>query len=106
MPRKETILWNAVPWYVGTGRKIRPVTKLDLEESKPYLSDFVALLQRLEVVVLVGKKAQRLKDHGALPTSARIMFTPHPSPLYVNRAPGNRANLTNALREVAESLGY
>lgn len=29
--RKAMVLWNAVPWYIGTGSKIRAATPADLE---------------------------------------------------------------------------
>jgi len=27
IPREKTVLWNIVPWYIGSGVKIRPATK-------------------------------------------------------------------------------
>lgn len=31
----RTIIWNVVPWYVGSGEKIRAVTDADISASSP-----------------------------------------------------------------------
>lgn len=31
IPRKRTITWNIVPWYIGSGSRIRPATSDDIE---------------------------------------------------------------------------
>jgi hypothetical protein len=30
LPRSRTVTWNVVPWYVGSGEKIRAVTDADI----------------------------------------------------------------------------
>lgn len=55
--RSRTVVWNIVPWYVGTGTKIRPVNTSDIEKSLPSLREVLGLLDHLRVVVLVGRKA-------------------------------------------------
>lgn len=59
LDRTRTIVWNVVPWYVGDGKRIRPVTDADFARCAPYLEEILGLLPRLRVVVLVGRKAQR-----------------------------------------------
>jgi len=55
--RTRTVLWNIVPWYVGSKQKIRPAMVGDVKTAKPYLERLLPLLERLRVVALVGKKA-------------------------------------------------
>ena len=45
--RRETILWNIVPWYVGSNNKIRPVRASDIKQAQPYLERLLELLQEL-----------------------------------------------------------
>jgi uracil-DNA glycosylase len=106
IPREYAVIWNIVPWYIGPGTKIRPAGRKDVAAASPYLAGLLAALPRLEIVVLVGKKAYIAKDQvlGLMPP-VRIVGMPHPSPLFVNRLPGNRALILNALQEVARLLG-
>ena len=57
--RKKTIIWNAVPWYIGDGKKIRAATSKDLVDGLEPLARLLVLLPKLRVVVLVGRKAQK-----------------------------------------------
>lgn len=82
--RRDTLLWNIVPWYVGNGQKIRPVHARDLEEALPHLRDLLALLPNLQVIVLLGKKAQLAEAHIAKLTDVPIIKTYHPSPQVFN----------------------
>jgi uracil-DNA glycosylase len=105
IPRKQTVLWNIVPWYVGSGTKIRPVRVSDIQEASPYLRAVFELLPRLRGIVLVGRKAQKAErlikaERSNLPVYAM----PHPSPQFVNRSPENRGILLAALRTVATEL--
>lgn len=105
LDRRRTVLWNVVPWYVGTGDKIRPVTSEDIRDAEPALRTLLPLLPNLKVVVLVGQKAARVKSMLLkLYPLLRVMQIPHPSPLFVNRFPDNRSLLDTALREVAVAI--
>ena len=42
--RRDTLVWNIVPWYVGAGGKIRAVNRSDIRQSFPYLKSLIALL--------------------------------------------------------------
>lgn len=105
IPRERTATWNIVPWYIGTTKRIRAATPSDVTSGWPYLRRALELLRGVRVVVLLGQKAQRIRP---LLTSDQPEFTliscPHPSPLFINRAPGNRAVVLAALREVAAQL--
>ncbi len=105
IPRKQTISWNVVPWYIGSGAKIRPATAADVAEGREALLELLGLLPRLRAVVFVGRKAELAMQHiqSALP-SLTCFRCPHPSPMYCNMAPGNKENILSALRQVAAFL--
>ena len=101
IPRKKTIAWNAVPWYIGTGIKIRAATTSDLEAGLLPLPRLLELLPNLRVVVFVGKKAEKARKQVSNLKPTLTLFTcPHPSPMFVNRLPGNREKILAVLREV------
>jgi len=105
VPRGRTAICNIVPWYIGSGGRIRPANSTDIGEGWPYLLQLLDMLPRLRVVVLVGRRAQRVAPrlHATRP-DVRLMTCPHPSPSFVNRKPQNRGLLLAALREVAVAL--
>ena len=106
IPRKRTISCNIVPWYVGSGGKIRPVDSADIEQGWPYLVQLLGMLPRLRIIVLVGGKSQRVDSRlSALRPDLRLMKCPHPSPMFVNRKPENRVVLLEALHKIAVALG-
>ena len=105
IPRKRTISWNAVPWYIGSGTKIRAANSHDLNAGLKPLFELLSLLPKLRAVVLVGRKAEYpAKELERRRPDLKIFRTPHPSPMYCNRAPGNRQSILNALHQVAEFL--
>jgi uracil-DNA glycosylase len=102
IPRKCTVCWNAVPWYIGSGSKIRAATHKDVKEGLRPLLKLLKLLPKLRVVVFVGRKAGLMSPELVREKpNIRVFRIPHPSPSYCNRAPGNRENIRNALHEVA-----
>lgn len=105
IPRKETITWNIVPWYIGSEGKIRPANPKDIEEGFGYLLQLIALLQELKVIVLVGRKAQGIRERLRQKWTRCILECYHPSPMFVNRAPERRDMIVHDLRCVAEVLG-
>lgn len=81
LERKETVLWNIVPWFVGTNGKIAPVKLRDLRAAQPYLLELLEKLPKLEAIVLLGNNAQngwRKLEHG---TRWKVFESPHPSPV-------------------------
>lgn len=105
IPRERSVVWNIVPWYIGTATRIRAAKRSDVDAGLRSLAPLVSLLPRLRAVVLVGKKA----DTAALALTrlrpdVRIFRSPHPSPMFVNNAPGNRDRILSILREVARYL--
>ena len=95
----EIILWNIVPWYVGTGTKIRPVNSEDLRHARPYLLELLALLPELRVIVLLGNKAKRGWAEAGLNVS--VVSTYHPSPLVFNTSPEREPKTQEAFNEAA-----
>lgn len=101
--RKMAVVWNIVPWYIGTGARIRAANPRDLEAGIRPLPRLLALLQNLQAVVLLGRKAEVAARH--LPQGALSVFKcPHPSPLYVNNAPSNRGNILAVLQQVRAAV--
>lgn len=106
LPRTRTLTWNIVPWYLGASGRIRPAKPTDIDEGWPYLLFLLGVLPSLRVAVLVGRKAQKVKRR---PVQARpdlrLLDCPHPSPLFVNRRPGNRGLIRRLLGEAVDALG-
>ncbi len=99
LPREQTIIWNVVPWYVGTATKIRAVNRRDIDEAMPHLQHLLQLLPRLRVAVLVGRKAQRVRTVlERIRPECEILECPHPSPLALNGRDHRRMEILKCLR--------
>lgn len=97
--RRRTVIWNAVPWYIGDGRRIRAATQKDLADGLGPLPRLLALLPKLRTIVLVGRKAE--KAAGQLDrTKYAVLACPHPSPRFVNSAQGNRGRILAVLKQL------
>jgi uracil-DNA glycosylase len=102
--RREVVLWNVVPWYVGDGRKIRPVRPSDIQQALPYLRALLGLLTGLQVIVLVGRKAQAARADIAKMTGVPLVDSFHTSNLVMNRSPtryGKILGIFQAARRIA-----
>jgi uracil-DNA glycosylase len=105
IPRKATVTWNIVPWYIGSGKKIRSAKKTDIAEGLCHLQQLLHLLPALRVVIIMGQKPALAEDYiRAARSDVEIVRSPHPSPLYVNNRPANRDNILRVLKAVAENL--
>jgi hypothetical protein len=106
LDRKRTVRWNVVPWYIGTGTKIRAARTSDVRDGVGPLFELLPLLLDLRGVVLMGRKAELIASElSARRLDLRVFKSPHASPLYCNRAPGNRDRILCVFREVAAFLG-
>ena len=94
--RSDLVVWNVIPWYIGTDRGVRTWTEADLDEARDALRSLIDLLPRLGVVVLQGKAAQKAWD--LLGLEMPLIRTPHPSPRNLNTRPHAREEILNALR--------
>lgn len=94
--RKRIIIWNTVPWYIGSGGKIRPANSTDITVGIISLGELIQLCPKLRTIVLVGRKAQKIERHiQSIANHLEIFTSPHPSPMFVNRNAENRATLLN-----------
>ena len=102
LPREDTVTWNVIPWYIGSGSKIRPATAADIKSAEPYLARLLTLLPRLSVIVLIGRKAQRARPLVSdIATSPAILEMPHPGPRVFNTSPDARRAMLQTLRKAA-----
>ena len=91
LDRKRIITWNTVPWYIGSGSKIRPANSSDIAQGIQSLAELLQLLPKLRAIVLIGGKAQKAERHVRdIAPHLEVFFSPHPSPMFVNRRPENR----------------
>jgi uracil-DNA glycosylase len=104
LPRHETVLWNIVPWYVGTSQRIAPVSRADLTDSRPYLEHLIRLLPAMVTAVLVGKTAQQAREDLAQIWRGPVVEMWHPSNRVFNRWPTRRGESEARIRLLAEAL--
>jgi len=81
LPRDETVIWNAIPWWNGS----IAVTAAERTAGLLELPRLLRLLPRLHTAVLVGRNAARARP---VLGTLRVLESAHPSPQV--RA-GNRA---------------
>lgn len=106
LARERTALWNVVPWYIGSGQRIRPAETTDIRAGLPYVQELLGLLPRLRAVALVGRKAQRAECVvRQVSRDVRVFALPYPSPVFVNTAPANRGMILAALVDITTFLG-
>jgi Uracil DNA glycosylase superfamily len=79
MPRDRTLFWNTVPGWNET----RKLTRKELREGVETLRDLLPKLQKLRVIILVGKHAQRHAQPIIKQTrpELQVLVSPHPSPI-------------------------
>lgn len=103
--RRRTVIWNIIPWYVGSGNKIRPATAGDIRSAAAPLGTLLSLLTSLHSIVLVGRKASLAHQAvSSLAPTAQLFTMPHPSPMFVNRSAANRERILSTLQQVAAAL--
>jgi uracil-DNA glycosylase len=97
--RREILLWNIVPWYVGSGKKIRPVRMSDIDQATPFLKELLSILSKLRVIILVGIKAQSARSRISNITELPIVNSYHPSNLSLNSDPNRYSDILKSLYE-------
>lgn len=110
--RRRTVIWNAVPWYIGartgtsTRSKIRPAERTDVRQADSFLGELLNVLRHLEYVCYVGKQALNASP---IVDAARRGLTaieiPHPSQTSINCNPGTRSRILSALQDLSARLG-
>jgi uracil-DNA glycosylase len=105
LARRDTVLWNVVPWYLGDEGRIRNATSADFSLSRAALHRLLLVLTRVRVVVLVGLSAQTAWDAAATTTDARVLRTWHPSPQSLNTDGGvRRGEILTTFRDARRIL--
>jgi uracil-DNA glycosylase len=104
IPRYETLIWNIVPWYVGEKGHIRPVNTDDIQQARPYLRELLGLLPRLQLIVLVGKKAQSAALYLDAITTIPLRQTHHMSAQVFNISPEKKRQTQADFVAVAQFL--
>ena len=107
IPRRQTVLWNAVPWIIhAKGARNRAPRRAEIGVGLSLLPGFVVLLPRLRVVVTAGRIAALAVPvlREARPDLA-LFAMPHPSPTYVNTSPAVTARIAATLNEAGAVLG-
>lgn len=106
IPRRDTLIWNAVPWVIHQpGALNRTPTGDEIAAGLAALPGLLACLPRLALVVLAGRVAGRaapvLADHRP---NLPVLAMPHPSPTFVCTSPDVAARIRATLREAAATL--
>jgi len=77
--RDDIALWNIVPWYIGTGARIRAAATSDIIESRQYLPPLLSAMPNLRCVFLIGGAARKAHIFLSRLTVARIVTCHHSS---------------------------
>lgn len=110
LDRTQLVMWNIVPWYLPSsdGKQTRNASDTDLRHARPYLDELLALLPRLELVLLVGVRAAQgwravnssAGGHILLPT----IEIPHTSHQNLTTRPHYREQALEGMRRVSTIL--
>jgi len=98
LPRTHGLHWNAVPWYVGDGKKNKGVTPADVERGRAYLHQLLDLAPEITVVLALGKPAQSSiagAESDLAARGIRVIAAPHPSPISAGVTKGESLRLIN-----------
>lgn len=104
--RRDTLIWNAVPWVIhAEGALNRAPKRAEMRAAEPYLAPLLDLLPGLAAVVLAGRFAGEARPAiEALRPGLPVVAVPHPSPTYVCTAPSVSARIRAGLAEAAAHL--
>lgn len=97
--RRLGLHWNAVPWYVGDGKRNASVTQAQVEQGRAYLLQLVDLAQDIRVIVALGKRAQASVAGAATALVGRgvqVLQAPHPGPIPAGVTKGRSLQEVNA----------
>ncbi len=104
LKRPDTLLWNMVPWYLGSGERVRKPTPDELKEGMACLRDLLPLLPNLKAIVLAGVSAKDGLDRDTLPPGVQVFQARHPSPRNLNSRPDMEAQIVEELKKAAAYL--
>ena len=106
LPRDVMLIWNAVPWIGGdgSGRNVAP-RPAEVRAGLLRLPPLLALLPRLEVVVLAGRVARMASGTVQAARPGLLVLTmPHPSPTIVCTSPRIGESIAGTLAAAAAAL--
>jgi len=104
LTRRWCLHWNVVPWYIGSGTRIRAASGADVLEGQQWLARLIQQLPDLRLVVAMGRPAGNGFARYLLHEDARILpwlAVPHPSQRVLNASPDARPQLEWAFRIAA-----
>lgn len=106
IPRRERVIWNAVPWVIHGGGRNRAPRAAEIRDGIAGLPGFLGLLPDLRVAVLAGRVAGMAAETvTAAHPGVIVLHMPHPSPTYVCTSPDVSRQIEAALAEAAALLG-
>lgn len=107
IPRRETLIWNAVPWVIHAPGALNRAPRVpEIRDGQGYLAPLLAALPRLAVAVLSGRVAGLARPTlEALRPGLPLVAIPHPSPTIVCTSPAIPARIRAGLAEAAVLLG-
>jgi uracil-DNA glycosylase len=108
LSRGDTMMWNAVPWFLGVYGRIDGPKAAELTEGRSWLVRLLDLLPFLEVAIALGRVPEKslrplrsdLQNRGVM-----IFPAPHPSQRVYNIAGrGARAQVHRTFEQAAEVI--
>ena len=68
IPRKRTIAWNIIPWYIGSGSRIRLANSDDIDVGVPLSRERILIVLRevADYFIMSGTDVQHMsRNHAA-----------------------------------------
>ena len=106
IPRSQTVIWNAVPWFLGTSTKGRAPSAADVRQAAPHLSELLGLLPECRAVLALGAAAQAALKPVSSPHGLRVFLFPHPGPRLMRTKPEKFEELIALLGEIRRFLEH
>lgn len=110
LSRASIVIWNAIPWYIGDGSKIRHARISDLDKSRPYLERLLLSLKEVRTIILLGNQARLAWNTPKPPEGSWHIYdisdgAYHPSPSCINRDRERRwASLLKVLHNATKQI--
>ena len=107
LDRRIVLVWNAVPWYVGSADKIRSPTPAEITAGLAWLRRLLDLLPDLRVVACFGRAAARAVQPLRPELTVRgltLLEAPHPSQRVYNRPGAHARDRVHATLAAAADL--
>ena len=89
IPRRRTITWNIVPWYIGSGSRIRAATSADIEMGFRRLHEVLELLPKLRAVGTGGAESStRFNPNCHVASQCQVVHVAPSQPVIRQQLPG------------------